>query len=194
MGFFAKIAKRLKGEITDPTKDLARQSTYFNKEEIPDNPQEEYMKKEKWLEEFTDIQKQLQNLQDLNKDIPEEFKLKRFNLFPKYEINQFSMQGKLGQGAQGKVLSVKYKPDGNIYALKVISKNMLIRKMLVDQILKEIYIMSQVSHPGIIEFKGCFEDQNNIYLLSEKAGGDHLYNKIKTFNRMEEKQTSKLIY
>ena len=61
-------------------------------------------------------------------------------MFPEYKISDFQKLKNLGQGAQGKVVSVKYKKTGNKLAMKVISKNMLIRKMLVDQVLKEIYI------------------------------------------------------
>lgn len=51
--------------------------------------------------------------------------------------------------------------------MKVLNKNLLVRKMLVNQILKEIYIASQITHECIVAFKGCFEDKSNIYLLFE---------------------------
>ena len=71
---------------------------------------------------------------------------------------------------------------------------MLVRRLLVDQILKEIYILSQIRHPNITEFRGCFEDENNIYLLLELADGESLYARLKSINRFEEKQAASLIY
>lgn len=54
---------------------------------------------------------------------------------------------------------VQHKKSNETFAMKILNKNLLIRRSLVNQMLKEIYIVSQIRHESIVQFKGSFEDK-----------------------------------
>lgn len=65
--------------------------------------------------------------------------------------------------------------QGNSYALKTILKS----KVPDTDILKrEIEIMRQVDHPHIIRLFDVFEDDKNIFLVTELCTGGELYDRV----------------
>ena len=81
----------------------------------------------------------------------------------KFNLSDFDILTQLGRGGFGSVAKVRFKLDNNIYALKIISKKNSNEKYND----REIEMFQKLKHPNIIKYYGCFEDDNNIYLLIE---------------------------
>lgn len=50
---------------------------------------------------------------------------------------------------------------------------------LEEQLINEIHILNKLRHPNILQLKGCFEDQKNVYLVMELATEGSLFKKMK---------------
>ena len=57
----------------------------------------------------------------------------------------------IGKGGFSKVLEVRKKDTGMLYAIKIIKKEFLINENKVNQILTERNILTSVSHPFIVK-------------------------------------------
>lgn len=81
----------------------------------------------------------------------------------KINLSDFNILTKLGKGGFGSVAKVRCKLDNKIYALKIIEKQNDNKKYNY----REIQMFQKLKHPNIIKYYGCFEDDNNIYLIIE---------------------------
>jgi calcium-dependent protein kinase len=94
--------------------------------------------------------------------------------FPHDVKEKYDLKEILGQGTFGIVRRCQ-DAQGNSYALKTILKS----KVPDTDILKrEIEIMRQVDHPHIIRLFDVFEDDKNIFLVTELCTGGELYDRV----------------
>ncbi len=84
--------------------------------------------------------------------------------------NDFKLLSNLGEGSFGKVYKVQHLPTGDLYAVKVVSKERLRNNTMMKQIQNEIEIMEAIDHPFIVKLITYFENEANIYLVLELGG------------------------
>lgn len=63
----------------------------------------------------------------------------------------------VGKGAFGKVLLVKKRDTQRLYAMKVLSKEMLVQSRAVANTLTEKELLKRFDHPNIVSLKYCFQ-------------------------------------
>jgi serine/threonine protein kinase len=103
------------------------------------------------------------------------------------KIQQYELGKTLGSGAFSKV---KYATDtntGNAFAIKIISRDMIIKQQMEEQLKKEIAIMKMLKHPNIIELTEVLQTKNHIYIVLELVSGGELFDKIVKLKRFDEK-------
>lgn len=76
----------------------------------------------------------------------------------------------LGEGSFGKVYKAAYKKTGDIYAIKVVSKDRMKNGNYLKQIRNEIMIMEKLDHPNIVKLVTFHESDTFIYLVLELGG------------------------
>ncbi|ETW02399.1 AGC/PKA protein kinase, variant [Aphanomyces invadans] len=81
----------------------------------------------------------------------------------------------LGAGLFGTVHLVRHKLSGQYFALKVIEKASIPSVQLARQVVRERDIMLAVQHPLVATCFGSFQDDENVYLVSEYLHGGDLY-------------------
>ena len=82
----------------------------------------------------------------------------------------------LGRGSFGGVLLVKLKATGKIYAMKILDKKILKLKNQQNHTKTERDLMVRINSPFIVNIKSAFQDNNNLYLVSEfMQGGDMFF-------------------
>jgi serine/threonine protein kinase len=104
--------------------------------------------------------------------------------------NSFDFLSIIGKGGFGKVWRVRYKQNCQEFALKEMSKAKIIEKNSVSSILRERDILAQIHHPFIINMIFSFQDEDNLYLVTNLfTGGDLRYhmNKEQSFSENETK-------
>jgi serine/threonine protein kinase len=89
--------------------------------------------------------------------------------------NDFMIVQLIGQGAFGEVSVAKFKPTGDVYAMKVQSKSDLVERGDQSFFWEEREIMARTSSPWLIKLMFAFHDHCNLYMVMEYApGGDLL--------------------
>ena len=125
-------------------------------------------------------------------------KIKR-NKFEDYKINikqekrkgikfeDYIIIGLLGTGSFGRVFKVKIKDDisEKIYAMKVINKNLLIRKKQLKYAVGECSVLKKCDCPFIVKLYYSFQTLENLYMVEEYCPGGDLQYHLK-INLLEE--------
>jgi calcium-dependent protein kinase len=77
----------------------------------------------------------------------------------------------IGKGGFGEVKRVKHKQLDIMRALKIIKKSKYTTAAELKMIKNEINNMKAVDHPNIVKLFEFFEDDENIYILTELCSG-----------------------
>ena len=124
-----------------------------------------------------------------------DFPVKVKNLFFEHFSNPWTTYVELsdiGEGAYGLVKKVCLKNDPDtIRAMKVIPKENIIEKEDGTKLVDEIEILKNLEHPNIMKIYECFNDKDNVYIISEFCDqGDLLgkMDKLGTLNQIVVKQ------
>jgi len=72
-------------------------------------------------------------------------------------LEQFDLQGVLGEGAYGCVYLALNEDDQKYYAVKAISKRKLLNENKSHQVFRERKALLTLDHPNIIKLKWCFD-------------------------------------
>ncbi|KAI8376275.1 kinase-like domain-containing protein [Radiomyces spectabilis] len=84
----------------------------------------------------------------------------------------YTLTEKLGQGATAQVYRA-YNDEGEEFAVKVVPKYriILMKKQRFDA---EVKLHQRLSHPGIVRFRRCFEDDDYVYIVMELCANKSL--------------------
>ena len=105
----------------------------------------------------------------------------------KVTFNDFEPLKLLGRVSFGEVLLVRLKANQKVYAMKILSKNLLKIKRQQIHTKTERDLMVKINCPFIVNIKSAFQDIAKLYIVSEfMQGGDMFYHmhdgKIIIFN------------
>lgn len=109
-------------------------------------------------------------------------------------LDDFTMVKILGKGSFGKVIAISSKKTGKQYAMKIISKKMVMKYKMVKQIMNEIKIMKNLTHENIIRYQTHFEDNEYIFLLLDLADKGSLFSKLKKKGILNEQEAAKVMF
>uniref|UniRef100_A0A0D3CZP5 non-specific serine/threonine protein kinase n=1 Tax=Brassica oleracea var. oleracea TaxID=109376 RepID=A0A0D3CZP5_BRAOL len=89
------------------------------------------------------------------------------------------IQKELGRGQFGITYRCTDKSNGREYACKSISKRKLIRQKDIEDVRREVMILQHLTgQPNIVEFRGAYEDKDNIHVVMELCSGGELFDRI----------------
>ena len=81
----------------------------------------------------------------------------------------------VGKGAYGKVFQVALNSNENeIYALKVLRKDFLIKTKNVEYTKMEKDILRKIRHPFVVRLQSAFQNDHRVFLLMDFVNGGHL--------------------
>ncbi len=80
----------------------------------------------------------------------------------------------IGKGKFGKVFLVQETETKKLYAMKRIKKSDIKDKQLIHQIKEEQKILKELNHPFILKLYYSFQDNNNLYLITDFMQGGEL--------------------
>lgn len=114
----------------------------------------------------------------------------------KPKLSDFEPIKVLGQGSYGKVLLVREKSSGRLFAQKQLKKvSLIINESTIHETnytrtLNEKEILSKVNHPNIVKLYYTFQDNNKVYLILEYLQGGELFHHLELEKFMTEKNAS----
>lgn len=92
----------------------------------------------------------------------------------------------IGEGYYGKVHKVRFKKDGNIYALKSLKKSKLKEAKQKEHLKAEKNILSNIKHPFIVSLKLAFKTEKKLYLVMEYLKGGELFFHMRKLKKLDE--------
>jgi serine/threonine protein kinase len=93
----------------------------------------------------------------------------------KVSLDGFIMIKVIGKGSFGKVLLVKKKDTGNIYAMKVLRKENIIKRNQVEHTRTERHVLGYVRHPFIVGLNYAFQTEEKLYFVLDYCAGGELF-------------------
>lgn len=104
----------------------------------------------------------------------------------KVTIDDFDLLKVLGRGAFGKVIQVRKKDSGKIYAMKVLKKNMVYQRKQVAHTQAERKILEAAQHPFLMGLRFAFQSETKLYLLMDFYKGGELFFHLQKKKRFSE--------
>lgn len=96
-------------------------------------------------------------------------------------MDSFKVLKALGEGSFGSALLVQDVKSKKSYVVKKIPLlNLNLKEK--EEALKEVDVLSQMKHPNIITYHQSFEENNNLYIVTDYCDGGDLYSKIRSRN------------
>lgn len=85
------------------------------------------------------------------------------------------------------------KSTGRKYACKSISRRKLVTNKDIEDVRREILILEHLTgQPNIVEFKGAYEDRQNLHLIMELCTGGELFDRIIAKGSYSEREAAKI--
>ncbi|KAJ1516443.1 hypothetical protein HMI54_009374 [Coelomomyces lativittatus] len=105
-------------------------------------------------------------------------------------INQFEKLKILGTGDVGRVYLVKKKlSETTFFALKVLSKEEMLKRNKLRRVVTELNILSTVHHPFIVQLYHAFETSTHFYLCLEYCAGGDIHRLLRKHRTLSEPAT-----
>lgn len=91
----------------------------------------------------------------------------------------YSLEKELGRGQFGITHLCTEKATGRKYACKSIARRKLVTDKDIEDVRREIQILQHLTgQPNIVEFRGAYEDRQNLHLVMELCSGGELFDRI----------------
>ncbi|KAI6656352.1 cGMP-dependent protein kinase 1 isoform 2 [Oopsacas minuta] len=104
----------------------------------------------------------------------------------KITLEDFELLKVLGKGTFGTVMLSKEKSSGEIFAIKVISKEMIIEKDEIKHTLTENKVLQQTKHPFLTGLKYSFQTKDKLCFVMEYVNGGELFFHLSRERRFSE--------
>jgi len=94
---------------------------------------------------------------------------------PKVNLDDFELVRVIGKGSFGKVTLVRKKSDQNLYAMKVLHKQNIIKRKQVEHTRTERSVLGRLNHPFIVKLHYAFQTEFKLYFVLDYAAGGELF-------------------
>jgi len=101
-------------------------------------------------------------------------------------LDDFSLLKVLGRGAFGKVMLVKLKETGELFALKSMKKAELVEKDQLEHTKVEKMILEKIDHPFLVGLEYCFQTKEKIFFVMHFMRGGELFQHLRKEKRFPE--------
>lgn len=93
----------------------------------------------------------------------------------KVVLDDFILLKVIGKGSFGKVMQVRMKTDGKIYAMKVLKKENIIKRNQVEHTRTERQVLGYIRHPFIVGLNYAFQTKEKLYFVLDYCAGGELF-------------------
>jgi serine/threonine protein kinase len=104
----------------------------------------------------------------------------------KVGIPDFELLKVIGKGSFGKVLQVRKKDTGKIYAMKVLNKQTIIARSEIAHTQAEKNILQKLVHPFLVNLNYSFQTKDKLYFIMDYVNGGELFFHLQKDKRFEE--------
>jgi len=90
-------------------------------------------------------------------------------------VEDFDLLNLVGKGSFGKVMQVRKKDTGKIYAMKVLDKKHILDHNEVEHTLSEKNILMRLHHPFLVNMNFSFQTDDKLYFILDYVNGGELF-------------------
>eukprot|EP01065_Artemidia_motanka_P049873 TRINITY_DN83_c0_g1_i3.p1 TRINITY_DN83_c0_g1~~TRINITY_DN83_c0_g1_i3.p1 ORF type:complete len:482 (+),score=180.10 TRINITY_DN83_c0_g1_i3:75-1448(+) len=90
-------------------------------------------------------------------------------------LDDFEAIAVVGKGSFGKVKKVRKRDTGEIFALKAMQKEVIMRENLTEHTKAEKNLLSRINHPFIVKLHYAFQDATKLYLVLDFLSGGEVF-------------------
>lgn len=101
-------------------------------------------------------------------------------------VEDFELLKVVGKGSFGKVMQVRKKDTGDIYAMKVLKKEQLVKRKQVAHTKTERKVLENIIHPYIVSLRFAFQSDSKLYMILDYFNGGELFFHLKSNGRFDE--------
>ncbi|QSS48789.1 serine/threonine protein kinase [Histoplasma capsulatum var. duboisii H88] len=101
------------------------------------------------------------------------------------KIEDFELLKVVGRGSFGRVMQVRKRDTGRIYAMKTLRKAHIISRSEVAHTLAERSVLSQINNPFIVPLKFSFQSPEKLYLVLAFVNGGELFYHLQKEQRFD---------
>ncbi|GKT35578.1 Protein kinase 2 [Aduncisulcus paluster] len=106
------------------------------------------------------------------------------------KVEAFDKLVVLGQGSFAKVILVRKKDTGKLYAMKILKKKDIAKAKEIEHTFAERMILAESRHPFLVNLEFAFQDRDNLYMILEFANGGEMFFHLKQDGYFNEKRAS----
>lgn len=141
-----------------------------------------------WVNSIEEVKRKLEEDEIMETEEGED----PLNPFTKQGLSQGSRSGKrkvtfenfeflkvLGKGTFGKVIMCREKATNQLYAIKILKKEVIIKKDEVAHTMTEKRVLQRVNHPFLLSLRYSFTTADRLCLVTEYVNGGELYFHLK---------------
>ena len=103
-------------------------------------------------------------------------------------VDDFDLLKVIGKGSFGKVMQVRKKDNGRIYAMKVLKKEQLVARKQVAHTKTERKVLEEIHSPFIVQLRYAFQTENKLYMILDYFTGGELFFHLKSEGRFTEER------
>ena len=100
----------------------------------------------------------------------------------------FELLKVVGRGSFGKVMMVKKKDDGRIFAMKILKKEFVIGRRQVEHTKAEKNVLMKLNHPFIIKLYYAFQTADKLYMILDFVNGGELFHHLRSVGYFTEER------
>ena len=108
-------------------------------------------------------------------------------------ISNYELKNDIGEGNFGKVKLGVFKKTGEEFAIKIINKDK-IKKKMKNILFKENEIITKFNHINVVYVFQIIEEENNIYIVMEYCNKGELFDYIVSHQKLDEDEASIFFY
>jgi len=101
-------------------------------------------------------------------------------------ISDFRVYKLLGEGTYGKVMLVYHNANKQYYALKMIDKEMVVKRKQVPHTLNEKRILQCINFPFVVNLDFSFQNNSMLFLIMPIVSGGELFNHLQKMKKFSE--------
>eukprot|EP00456_Euglypha_rotunda_P056226 TRINITY_DN4612_c0_g1_i13.p1 TRINITY_DN4612_c0_g1~~TRINITY_DN4612_c0_g1_i13.p1 ORF type:complete len:352 (-),score=53.39 TRINITY_DN4612_c0_g1_i13:106-1161(-) len=103
-------------------------------------------------------------------------------------VDDFELLKVVGKGSFGKVMQVRKKDTGKIFAMKILKKEQLVARKQVAHTQTERKVLEDIDHPFIVSLRYAFQTPGKLYMVLDYFTGGELFYHLKSTGRFPEER------
>lgn len=101
-------------------------------------------------------------------------------------FDDFELLRLIGTGSFAKVLLVRRRDNGRLYAMKVLKKEEIFKRNQIDHTKTERLILATLRHPFMVRLRYSFQTQHKLYMVLDFVRGGELFYHLRGAGRFSE--------